>query len=357
MHLFRSIYGELDPFGRFWLYVGLAALAAAAAMSFAFGYDVSIKHAIFLAVLTVVAAFGPMAAEMLAARGRKGVAVVVGILCVPLLAIEFYSHAGYTAGLRGSNLDVAMVQNTKWQGAQDGVTESKTDLARWEKRLADLEAANVWAPTVTAEALRAQLTSANLAIDLEAKRGGCKSLCLARTKERDEIASKVAIAEEHSELTKKIEATRRVIEKARTEAASTDHKVSAVGKQNEALRTWVAMVVNGDTKATEFQSAAAQESANLAMAIAGTGLPAFALFLAGVFRRKPDDDEPSSPATITDVTPPREGKYPPAPAGIVYEPQHVHTTETIHIKDATLKRWALSDEVRALLGDGQLKAA
>ena len=35
MHLFRSIYGELDPFGRFWLYVGLAALAAAAAMSFA----------------------------------------------------------------------------------------------------------------------------------------------------------------------------------------------------------------------------------------------------------------------------------------------------------------------------------
>ncbi len=355
MHLFRSIYGELDPFGRFWLYVGLAALAAAAAMSFAFGYDVSVKHAIFLAVLTVVAAFGPMAAEMLAARGRKGVAVVVGILCVPLLAIEFYSHAGYTAGLRGSNLDTAMVQNTKWQGAQDGVTESKTDLARWEKRLADLEAANVWAPTVTAEALRAQLASANLAIDLEAKRGGCKSVCLARTKERDEIASKIAIAEEHGELTKKIEATRRVIMSARTEASTTDHKVSAVAKQNEALRTWVAMAVNGDVKATEFQSAAAQESANLAMAIAGTGLPAFALFLAGVFRRKERDDvDLSAPAVVTDITPPREGKY---PQGISYEPQHVHTTETVHIKDATLRKWALSDEVQALIRGGQLKAA
>lgn len=322
MHLMRAIYGELDPFGRFWLYVGLVALAAAAAMSFAFGLDVSIKHAIFLAVLSVVAAFGPMAAEMLAARGRKGVAVVVGILCVPLLAIEFYSHAGYTAGLRGSNLDTAMVQNTKWQGAQDGVTESKTDLARWEKRLADLEAANVWAPTVTADALRAQLASANLAIDLEAKRGGCKSLCLARTKERDEIAARIAIAEEHSELTKKIEATRRVIQTARNEAATTDHKISAVAKQNDALRTWVAMVVNGDTKATEFQSAAAQESANLAMAIAGTGLPAFALFLAGVFRKRPDDTDtlpPSASAPITDISPPPAHPYPVMAQPVVHK--------------------------------------
>jgi hypothetical protein len=308
--VFGDLFEDLDPFGRFWLWLGLIALAAAAAMSYSFGVDVSIKHGIFLAILSVVAAFGPMASEMLWGRGRKGPAIATALICVPLLGIEFYSHAGFTAGLRGSNLDVAMVQNTKWQGAQDGVTESKTDLARWEKRLADLEAANVWAPTVTAEALRAQLASANLAIDLEAKRGGCKSLCLARTKERDEIASKVAIAEEHGELTKKIEATRRVIETARKEASATDHKVSAVGKQNEALRTWVAMVVNGDTKATEFQSAAAQESANLAMAIAGTGLPAFALFLAGVFRRKPDDDQPSAPAPITDINPPRETPIP-----------------------------------------------
>lgn len=342
MHLFRSIYGELDPFGRFWLYIGLAALGAAAAMSFAFGLDVSLKHAVFLAVLTVVAAFGPMAAELLASRGRKGVALAVGLLCVPLLAIEFYSHAGYTAGLRGSNLDVAMVHNTKWQGAQDGVTESKTDLARWAKRLADLEAANVWAPTVTAEALRAQLASANLAIDLEAKRGGCKDRCLARTKERDEIASRIAIAEEHSELTRKIEATRRVIDKARADAAGTEHKVSAVAKQNDALKTWVAMVVNGDTKASEFQAAAAQESANLAMAIAGTGLPAFALFLAGVFRRKPED--------VTPTPDPRPGrKAPLTPTGLMPDTVTVHTLETVHRDHEGLKRWAMADEVQALL--------
>jgi len=57
----------------------------------------------------------------------------------------------------------------------------------WEKRLAELEGANAgWITTVTADALRAQLASAELAISQEAARGGCKAKCLARTQERDQ---------------------------------------------------------------------------------------------------------------------------------------------------------------------------
>lgn len=344
--LYRDMFDSLDPFGRFWLLLGLGSLAAAAAMSFDFGWGVSAKHAIFLAILTAVAAFGPMAAEMLWSKGRRGVAIATAIVCVPLLAIEFYSHAGYTAGLRGSNIETAHVQNTKWTNSQDAVKEDRTNLAMWEKRLAELEAQNAWVATVTADSLRAQLASANLAIDIEAKRGGCKARCLELTKQRDTLASKIALAEEKSELTKKIEATKRVLASARDKAASTEFKSSSVDHQNKFLTRVVALVANGTTTASDLQEASAEQSVNLAMAIAGTGLPAFALFMAGLFRR-PDDEQPRVEPSKT------AGKL--SPAGMPAEPIHIHTVE--RIKDATLRQWAGSCEadIRAMLG--QMRAA
>ena len=244
MSLFRDMFDDLDAFGRFWLVLGLGSLAAAAAMSFDFGWGVSAKHALFLAVLSVVAAFGPMAAEMLFTRGRKYPAIATALICIPMLGIEFYSHAGYTAGLRGSNIETATVQNTKWTGAQEAVNEDKTNLALWIKRLGDLEAANAWTGTVTADALRAKLAGLNLAIEQEAARGGCKAKCLARTQERDDVASKIAIAEERGELSKKIEATKRVLDKQRDKTAHTDLGNSAVVEQSAAF----AKLANWDLK-------------------------------------------------------------------------------------------------------------
>ena len=293
--MLKEMFGELSAWGRFWLYLGLATLACAAAMSFAFGIEISLKHALFLMCLTAIAAFLPEAAYSQWLEGRKIVAVVLAMVSVPTLLIEFYSHAGYTAGLRGSNSETALVQNTKYDSRQDSVKESRTDLTMWTKRLSDLEAQNAWSATVTADALRAQLTSANLAIDLEAKRGGCKSLCLARTKERDDINTKIAIAEERSELTRKIEATRRVVDGARDVAAKTEHKSSAVDHQNRFLAKSVAMVSAGSLTPTEFMSEGSQQTVNLAMALAGTGLPALALFIAGLYRKR-EHDHPEAAA-------------------------------------------------------------
>ena len=303
MKLFREMFDDLDSFGRFWLALGLSSLAAAAAMSFDFGWGVSLKHALFLAILSAVAAFGPMAAEMLWSRGRKGVSIATALVCIPLLAIEFYSHAGYTAGLRGSNIETATVQNAKWTNSQDAVSEDKTNLAMWTKRLADLEAQNAWVATVTADALRARLASANLAIEQEAARGGCKAKCLERTRERDDLMSKIALAEEKSELTKKIEATKRVLASARDTAANTEHKSSAVAHQNESLKKWVALAINAGAPVSAVQAEAAEQSANLAMAIAGTGLPAFALFMAGLFRTERRRDNAPRAPLIHDMTP------------------------------------------------------
>lgn len=353
MKLFRDIFNDLDAFGRFWLVLGLGALAAAAAMSFDFGWGVSAKHAIFLAVLTVVAAFGPMAAEMLFSKGRRGPAIATALICIPLLGIEFYSHAGYTAGLRGNNIETASVQNARYDGAQNAVTEDETNIKLWREQLATLMAQNAWAATVKADGLRSQVEVAQKEIDLEAARGGCKSKCALRMKEKADLEQRIATIEQASDLSARIEATQRTIDKKRVAAASTAHVSSAVVHQNESLAKWVALVANGDVKASDLQKAASQESANLAMAIAGTGLPAFALFLAGLFRISRRDDE-STPVSDLGNRNPETRAY-PLYAGMTAEPIRVHTVETI--KDATLRKWALSDEVKALLAGNQLKAA
>ncbi len=310
-----AMMGDLSATGRVWARIGMVVLIVAAAMSWGFGAEVSWKHAAFLACLTFVAAFGPEAAHRAWTEGKTGSAIAIAIVCAPLLAIEFYSHAGYTAGLRGHNIETTAVQNVRYDQRQDEVKEGRASLILWEKRLAELEAANAWSATVTAEALRAQLASANLAIEQEAARGGCKAKCLARTKDRDDLAARIAIAEEKSELTKKIEATKKVLAGAREKAIATEHKSSPVVHQNEFLAKAVALVGFGSLTPSNEIKATAEQSANLAMAIAGTGLPAFCFFVAGLYRRpgRPDDDTtiptpapmslPSGPPTRETINP------------------------------------------------------
>lgn len=280
-----DLFNELDAFGRFWLALGLVVLVVAARMSWKFGYDVSLEHAAFLACLTVVAAFGPMAAEILWRKGRKGVSMATAIICLPLLGIEFFSHAGYTAGLRGSNIETASVQNARYDGAQDAAKEDKSNLEMWKDHLAKLMADNAWAATVKADGLRAQLDAAQKAIDLEAARGGCKAKCQVEMKRKGDLETRISIAERATDLTNKIEATQRILDKKRTVAATTEHKSSAVDHQNRFLIKSVAIVANGTLKASDIQEASAEQGVNLAMALAGTGLPAFCLFMAVLFMK------------------------------------------------------------------------
>ena len=302
--IFREMYGELSPWGKLWLLIGLVTLGAAAAMSFDFGWGISFKHALFLGCLTVITAFAPEAAYRQWELGKWGVTIAIAVICAPLLAIEFYTHAGYSAGLRGSNIETASVQNAKFDNRADAVKENKDLRAVLMRERDELKAQNAWATTVSADGLRAKLESANLAIRLEEARGGCKSRCLDRTKERDELANRIKTAEKLDTLTARIEAIDKALSEKREVAAKTEHVSSAVVHQNEFLTKVVALVANGTPKATELQSVTAEQSVNLAMAIAGTGLPAFALFMAGLFRlpHSRQDDETAHKPSLLPVT-------------------------------------------------------
>jgi hypothetical protein len=323
MRLIRDMYNDLDSFGRFWFAIGLAALVAAAAMSADFGWQVSTKHAIFLAVLTVVAAFGPMAAEMLFSKGRKGPALAVAALCVPLLLIEFYSHAGYTAGLRGTNIETATVQNAKWTGAQDAVSEDKQNVALWKQQLSALLEQNAWAGTVKADGLRSELKTLESRVEEEKKgkrgrKAGCGAECERLQNAANALRARIATIEQADDLTRRIEATQRVLDNKRGVAATTEHKSSAVDHQNKFLVANVALFANGSTEASPLQALGAEQSVNLGMALAGTGLPAFALFLAGLFRSERRRDEwPRPSASAPVAAPPRPmAPAPAAPVGM-----------------------------------------
>lgn len=322
---FKALFGDLSPWGKFWTVLGLATLAAAATMSFEFGSGVSRAHALFLACLSFVTAFAPEAAYEQWNSHKRGIAIAIAALCAPLFAIEFFSHAGYTAGLRGSNIEGAMVQNTKWEGAQEASKEDKSNLELWKRQLATLMEQNAWAATVKADGMRSELATLKDRIDQEkagnrGRKAGCGKECERLQNEANAIEQRIATAEQAADLSKRIEATQRILDKKRETAANTGHVSSPVEHQQRFLSKAVAIFGTGSLKPTEYIDAGAEQSVNLAMALAGTGLPALALFIAGLYRREEDRER------FTHSTPLRPSPSLPSVIGI---PQTNHTREVV----------------------------
>lgn len=305
--IIRAMFAELTLWGRFWLIIGLGTLAAAGAMSFDFGSQVSWKHAMFLGLLSIITAFAPETAYRMFSRGQRGVAMTIAIVCAPLFLIEFYSHAGYTAGLRGVNMTEGKISQANWSNVQEVANDDKDNLGLWKKQLATLQEQAPWAATVTADGLRSQVENLKEAADAESRLGGCGRKCRKIQDDIAEISGRVAVAEQREDLTKRIEATQRILDKKIDKAVATSYTPSAVAEQNAFIAKTVGLVLTGSLKPSEIMVESAQQSISFAMALAGTGLPAFAFFLAGLYRRSDADDMNS----IWDVPP-----SPKAPAAL-----------------------------------------
>lgn len=364
-NMIGRFYGQYTHSGKFWLTIGVVALVVDIAIGFIAGRAVgTFWHGMGFAALAAGFAFLPDAAYEEFENKRYVSGAVMALICIPLGVKAYEQQLTYSTGVRHGEIQLTNVVNTKYDGAQDDVKRNQAELAILMGALKRAQEDANWAGTVTADGLRQQVATIEKAIKAESDRsnGGCKRRCIELMAKKDAAEKQVAAAEKVETTEARIKELQAAIDAKRVDANKVEHRQSV--NADIAMTTaklW--KVVSG----ASAEDAIKVDDVSMQFATIGSaGLGSLALLLlapAGLFlanrRRKPSmpDDEPSSPATITDVTPPREGKYPPAPAGIVYEPQHVHTTETIHIKDATLKRWALSDEVRALLADGQLKAA
>lgn len=310
-HAINRILSAYSGPGRFWLILGIVALIVDAAISYQYGKSLTILHGLGFALVAIFFALLPDAAYSEIEHRRIASGLVMGILCIPLGTVAFYSHLGYGAGVRLGDMQQTGVQNVKYDDARGKVEDNKRNVAMWTEQLADLTKIAPWSPTVNPDGLKAQLASADKAIELEAKRGGCKAKCLDRMKEKAALQERIATAERATDLQKRIEATQRLIDDYREASAKTEFKSSAVVNQNNvAAQLFLAMTGAEPDKAIKPDEVT---SSFTSIFIAGGGSLAFMImapvgfFLAGRNRIA----TPSS-----------------APVAAVAEPQPVHATMT-----------------------------
>jgi hypothetical protein len=279
---------------KIFLCVGTVGLLVSVAMTYKFGSSMSWLHAIALVTVTIAAAFiFPFRAFVLK-MGHQGAARSLMALGVFFVGLEFFSHLGYTIGMRERSNIEATAQNASYRNEQENLASEKSNLELWKQHLAKLQAENPWVAAVSADGLKAQVAAHTKAIELEEARGGCKSKCLARMKEKAALEERIGIAEQSNKLAEQIEATQRIVDK-KTEVA-TQSKVgfSPVKAQTDFVgQIYLAMT------GTEGEKALSPDSVTLSftqifigffIALGATFLPTTAMYMA-FFGHKPPAEE------------------------------------------------------------------
>jgi ABC-type multidrug transport system fused ATPase/permease subunit len=274
-------YDELNPFGRFFFVLGLFSLFVAAAMTFKFGWSMSVLHALGLGVLSIVASFLPEAAYRMKEEGHAGLAVVLALLATPLLAVEYFSHVGYTVGQRVGNVQQTGVHNTKFEDTRASLEADRESVSLWKKQLADLTAQAPWAPTIKAEALRGELDAMAKAVELEEQRGGCKRKCQALMVKKAEVEKKIGTVEQAEDLARRIEATQRIIDGKTEKAATATFESSPVVNQT----AFVAKMIAWDLKPGEGVQEGSTIGISAMLALANVLLTPLCFLIAGRSRR------------------------------------------------------------------------
>jgi hypothetical protein len=349
----------LTPFRRYFRYAALACSVASALLTWMFGVNqseywlVGLACAMFLVACSLASDYINLFVVDAWRAKNWGMFGTFAIGAAFVFSLNLLSNLGSVGWQRDAVSTAASVQNTKYEDARANVDDNATNLALWRKQLAALKAANAWAGTVTADGLRAQVESLKAAEVSETRLGGCGPKCRAIQNQIIETQGKIAVAEQESDLSRRIEATQRILDKHRVASANTETKVAAPVSQAKffASMATVSLAPTADAQTWTDRGIASWLALGLCIAP----------ILFGLIGWKSDSPSHSSTGPVSgslgtrtpDLEPSRAS---PLPSGILSEPIVVHTVETI--KDETLRRWALSDEVRAMLGgNGQIKAA
>jgi hypothetical protein len=223
------------------LYVGVAALLVGMGMAFEYGRAMSMLHAVSLGLLAIAVPVAFCAAEVYRGEGRSIAAAVMTIAGVAFSIGEYGTHFGYTVGARIQDAQQTGVTNASYAAVQKNRDSEVANLDLWKKQLASLMEANGWAATVKAEGLRAQVAAYDKDIELETSRGGCKGKCLTKMQAKGKLEEKIATVEQAADLSKRIEATQRILDRKVETAAKTEYHSSKIVNQTAAfaqLATW-----------------------------------------------------------------------------------------------------------------------
>lgn len=302
---------------------GLFTVLAASMSAYAgwrFGGDstfAAVVLASLLAGLTAAVAIMLSFVDAAWAAGERGVAAALAVVLALAAVGEYASHVAFGTGHRAHNIEQATVQTARYDDARDSVAENKRSIAMWESRLAELEKANAWAATVTADALRAQA-------EAESRRGGCGPRCL-------DIKARIAVAEEAADLRKQIAATKRVLLALRTTAATVEKGDSIAINQSALFAT----AATGSLAPSATAIAWANIGIGAYLALLSTSLGAVFNWLGFRSWRK----RPGVHNVVEPIIPVASGAHP-----------HASDTTVLAVGSEALRRWAEKHGAR-LAGD------
>lgn len=231
-------------------WVGSAITAVSALFTFAFGLSISPNWhiAIAVAIAFSCAAIGsafiwPFVANEVGKR-RWIHACFIALFAVLFTGTNVLTNFGSISWQQDLNSQRPERQNTCNDDACGEQAKNQKTLKLWEDRRARLLAEKPWLATVSTEALRDDLVRSSEAILKESSRGGCGPICRRLKRENTELSARFAAAEQLSDISKNIAATRRKIASANKASAKPKEATAPALLQNAALEHFFKLARN-----------------------------------------------------------------------------------------------------------------
>jgi hypothetical protein len=167
-------------------------------------------------------------------RGSRGAVVGMALAGAFVFSLNLMSNVGSVGWQKDVTVTEAKVQTTNYTDIGVTIAKAEDNERIYTNRIDQLSQANGgWVTSVTADALRARIPGLELAIQQESKRGGCGPICLQRTKERDEVLSRIGVLEEISKTEAMLKATREALAKLREKRSEHKPAVAAADSQSK----------------------------------------------------------------------------------------------------------------------------
>lgn len=260
-----NIPSGLRPHFRAIAALGMGAMIVDTFMSAAFGYTIGYVPMIGLAIISLGSGLLLVAAEFFRRIGWTTVASASAVVWFVAFAFNCWSNMGVATSTRMGEVQKASVQQTTYAERKKASEEAEARLTLFGKQLGDLTSQNAWAATVSADGLRQQVADLQRSRDSESKLGGCGRKCRAIEDKIADVSGKIAVAEQRDDLTKRIEATKAVLAKARDELAGTKAGISATANQSTLYAKLISFNLADDPDAASVT--VANEGTGVAMAI------------------------------------------------------------------------------------------
>jgi hypothetical protein len=224
----------LKPYFKGLAILGALLMAGDTWLSAKFGYLISWEMGIVYAAISIASGMLLVIAWYFHRLGVKPLARGLTAAWAVAFAFNCWSNMGVSTSSRMGDVQRATVQQATYKGRETKISENEASLKLFNDQLATLLKQNEWAAAVSADGLRGQVATLEKSIREEGGKhnGGCKRRCLDLMAKKEQVEKQIGVAEQRSDLTNRIEATKRTLATLRNDLSTTDAGISSTANQS-----------------------------------------------------------------------------------------------------------------------------